>query len=69
MAVKVTRTSVYSGVSRTRELPITQEQMDMYRSGVHAQYAFSDLSPADREFIISGMTQEEWDGAFVEKED
>ena len=66
--MQVRRTSVYSGVTRTRELPITEEQMAAYRSGVNAQYAFSDLPAADREFIISGMTQEEWNEAFGDEE-
>jgi hypothetical protein len=43
--------------------------MDAYRGGVNAQYAFSDLPASDREFIISGMTQDEWDAAFKEKDD
>ena len=66
--MQVRRTSVYSGVTRTRELPITEEQMAAYRSGVNAQYAFSDLPAADREFIISGITKEEWDQCFKDEE-
>ena len=62
--MRITRTSIYSGVTRTRELPVTQAQLDAHRNGVHAQYAFTDLPAMDREFIISGMTETEWNQLF-----
>jgi hypothetical protein len=59
--MKVTRVSMYSGVERTFDLNITKEQMDMYNKGILAQNAFPNLSRDEREFIISGITAEEWD--------
>lgn len=48
------------------ELPITQERLDSYdaaKSGL-SQDAFPDLDAYQREFIMVGVTKEEWDAAF-----
>ena len=58
--MKVTRTSFYSGITRTLDLDITEAQMEAYQTGTLIQNAFPDLSDADREFIITGVTGEEW---------
>jgi hypothetical protein len=64
----ITRTSVF-GVTRTKDLPITQEQYNAWESGVFAQDAFTNLDAADREFIISGNTDEDWNKMFAEEAD
>lgn len=69
--MKVTRTSILSGRTSTREIPVTQERLDAWQrnhSTVLIQDAFPDLSPNDREFILSGITPEEWDEAFAPDE-
>lgn len=62
--VKVTRVSQVSGSITTRELPITIMQLAAWQCGVLAQEAFPHLSARDREFILSGITPEEWDEMF-----
>ncbi len=57
---------MFSGVKRTKELDITQEQMDAYNAGALIQNAMPQLSADDREFILTGATKEEWDEAFPE---
>lgn len=64
----ITRTSLISGIVRNRDLPVTEEQLRRWQAGEVAQRAFPHLSADDREFIISGCTQEEWDEAFGEEE-
>jgi hypothetical protein len=64
----VTRKSVF-GVTRTKDLPITQEQYNAWESGVHAQDAFANLNAEDREFIISGNTDEDWNKMFANDAD
>jgi hypothetical protein len=49
-----------SGVTRTLDLPVTQEQLDNYANGALLQNAFPHLSTGDREFIKTGITNEEW---------
>ena len=67
----ITRTSRFTKKVHTKELPVTQEQLDLYATGrVYLQDAFPHLSAGDREFIKSGVTQEEWDAVFPpEKEE
>lgn len=60
----VTRKSMFTGIERTLDLPITEEQVQRYRAGAYIQDAFPQLKAADREFIKTGVTEEEWDAAF-----
>lgn len=64
----ITRTSMVSGVTRTKDLDITQEQVDARNRGELIQNAFPNLSAADREFYMTGITDEEWQGLFGEEE-
>jgi hypothetical protein len=63
--MNVTKKSALTGVIRTIDLPITEEQYRNYIDGMLVQDAFPDLSPDDREFIISGVTTEEWDALYA----
>ena len=64
----ITRTSILSNKTRTRDINVTQDQLDAWESGVLAQNAFPHLSADDREFIMTGITSDEWDAAFKEDE-
>ena len=67
--MKITRKSILTGIERTLEVPVTEEQLAKYESGmVLAQVAFPDLTPDQREFIMTGVTPEEWDEAFGDDE-
>ena len=46
------------------DLPVTQEQLDRWSDGELVQNVFSFLSPSEREFIMTGVTDEEWNQAF-----
>ena len=59
--MKITRTSRYSGRTRTREIEVTQGQLDNWIDGMLIQDAMPNLSRSDREFIKTGITDEEWD--------
>ena len=61
----ITRTSMFTRKVHTLDLPVTQEQLDLYtNTRTLLQDAFPQLSDADREFIKSGVTQQEWDAVF-----
>lgn len=63
--MEVTRISMLSGKKHSRELPITAAQMMVWEAGIlPLQEAFFNLSAADREFIKTGITAEEWDKTF-----
>lgn len=62
--MQVTRKSALTGKVHTLEIAITQEQYDRWQAGGLIQDVCPDLSVGDREFLISGSTQEEWDSFF-----
>ena len=58
----VKKTSIMSGKVNEMNLDITQEQLDRYLEGRGLiQDIFPHLNASEREFLISGMTGEEWD--------
>ena len=57
----VRKTSILSGVERVREMDVTQEQLQRWASGEKVQNVFPHLSADDREFIMTGVTGEEWE--------
>jgi len=60
--MQVTRTSALTGVTRTLEVNCTQDQLSRFENGQGlAQNIFPDLSADDREFIMTGISKEEWD--------
>ena len=46
------------------EIEVTQEQLSSWESGTLIQNAMPHLTPDEREFIMTGITPEEWDSAF-----
>ena len=68
--MKVTRRSIVSGKTLTKDLPITPAQYVKYIRGEgYIQDIMPDLPPEDREFIINGVTPEEWNNVFGEEEE
>ena len=64
--MKITMTSMLSGQTRTRDISISQEQVDAWKNGAMIQDVVPEICPADREFLITGVTPEEWDETFPE---
>lgn len=63
----VTCRSSYSNITRHWDLDVTQEQLDAYFEGKGLVYEiFPQLTDDEREFIISGITPEEWDELFFD---
>ena len=60
----ITMTSIVSGRTTTRDIDVEPEQILAWQNGMLIQDAMPELSAPDREFIMSGITQEEWDGIF-----
>ena len=64
----VTRVSQLTGVEHTLDLPVTQDQMDEFNAPRHqrryVQDIFPNLSASQREFLLTGMTDDEWDVMF-----
>ena len=64
----IERTSPFTGETRTLEIDVTQEQMRAWQSGTLIQNAMPNLSASEREFILTGITDDEWDDMFGEDE-
>lgn len=62
--MKITRKSDVSGKENTLEIDVTQEQIDLWQSGVPIQEAMSNVSADEREFIKTGITAQEWEDIF-----
>jgi uncharacterized protein (DUF779 family) len=62
----ITKKSMMTGNLNTMTLNITMAQFEAWKGGVLIQQAMPDLSPAEREFIMTGTTDEEWKEAFGE---
>lgn len=73
MPFNLTRRSPLSGKEHTIELPIdegTFNQAEANRQrGMLIQHAYPMLSDEQREFILTGITPEEWNDAFAEAEE
>ena len=68
----ITRTSPLTGKQNTMDLPVTEEQLREFSTRPRArliQEIFPNLLPAEREFLNTGYTQEDWDAMFAEDED
>lgn len=57
----ITKKSILTGIERTLDLDVTQDQIDAWHNGMLIQDAMPNLSPEDREFIMTGITSDEWD--------
>ena len=68
MALQITRTSMLSGIDRTKTFDITYDQYyAWYTEGELIQNAMPNLSASDRDFIRSGIVDEELnDPSFAE---
>tara|TARA_R110002012_G_scaffold210216_1_gene380827 strand:- start:734 stop:919 length:186 start_codon:yes stop_codon:yes gene_type:complete len=57
----ITKTSMLSGETRSLDLNVTQDQIDLWEGGMVIQNAMPNLSIDEREFIMTGVTAKEWD--------
>ena len=62
--MKITRTSMFTSVEHTMDLPITQAEIDLWQGGELIQNVWPHLSADKREFIKTGVTKKEWDDTF-----
>ena len=56
----VPKVSLLTGVTHKRDINVTQEQLKRHANGELIQTVCPDLSAEDREYLISGITQDEW---------
>lgn len=56
-----------SGKLHSMEIDVTDEQIRNYLDGMLIQRAMPNISNEEREFILSGITPEEWNQTFAEE--
>ena len=62
---RITKKSILTGKENAMFLPVTKAEVDAWlESGDLVQDRFSHLSDDAREFLISGITREEWNATF-----
>lgn len=71
--MNITRLSPMSGIEHTLDIPITEEELHRietrFERGEHIQTIVPHLRSAQREFLITGITPDEWDEMFKPDED
>lgn len=65
----ITRKSPLTGITRSKEINVTMDQLLAWEMGELIQDAMPHLSADDREFIKTGIDGEEWDQLFGGKDD
>jgi hypothetical protein len=64
----IKRKSVISGIERIRNIPVNPEDYAMWEKGYgNIQDLMPYLNDSDREFILSGIVDSEWDNVFSEE--
>jgi len=64
----IKRKSILTGVERTRNIPVNPDDMIAWQAGIGSiQDLMPYLNDSDREFILSGISDGEWDEAFSEQ--
>lgn len=68
--MKVTKISQLTGIEHTLELNITSEELFRVENRRYSNELIQNIVPQltmeEREFLISGITEEEWNNTFVE---
>ena len=70
----IARISPLSGKEHTLDLPVTVERIELWQSAADddpnrfVNVAFPELSPDEREFLLTGITAQEWEEAFGDED-
>lgn len=68
--MKISKKSPFSGKVNEREIDVTPELLERWQNGGGAiQTLMPHLSPDDREFLMTGITPEEWAETFGDEDD
>ena len=65
----IKRKSIIDGKMREKEIPVTEEQYQNWENGMLIQDAMPNLTPGEREYILTGISEEEWDDLFDDRDE
>ena len=60
----IRRISGFTGKTHTMDIPVTVDQLKAWEDGELIQNIMPNLTPDQREFIMTGVTPEEWENVF-----
>lgn len=58
--MKIIRVSPVTGLASEMEIDVTPEQIKAWEGGTNIQDAMPHLSPDEREYIMTGLSGDEW---------
>jgi hypothetical protein len=67
----ITKKSQYSGLEHTVEIPVDKEKYENWELNKRPtliQREFPELNDSQREFLLTGITEEEWNELFQEEQ-
>tara|TARA_B100001093_G_scaffold260589_1_gene249045 strand:- start:167 stop:484 length:318 start_codon:yes stop_codon:yes gene_type:complete len=67
--MKITRQSILSKNISSMDIDVTHEQIAQWESGVLIHQAMPHLCEDEREFMMTGITPDEWDTHMVGEDD
>ena len=59
----ITKKSMLTGDVHSKDINVTRDQLNRYEGGELFKDVFNNLTPSERDFIIAGVTSDEWDTA------
>ncbi len=62
--MKITRTSPFGTGVSTMEIDVTEDQLNKWQQGGLIQNVMPNLTADEREFIMTGITHNDWDEIF-----
>jgi hypothetical protein len=62
----IERESPLSGNKNVLDIPVTLAQIEAWKGGELIQRAMPNLTADEREFLMTGITAEEWENTFGE---
>ena len=60
----ITRTSKLTGKEHSLSIDVTTQQLEAWYAGELIQNIMPNLTPDEREFLITGITSAEWEETF-----
>lgn len=65
----IERKSPFSGRVNVMDIPVTMAQIEAWQRGMLIQRAMPNLTDGQREFLMTGITDSEWDAMFAEEDE
>ena len=59
--MQITKVSMFTKKEHTLDIPVTIKQLNEWHNGTAIQEAMPHLTPYQCEFLMTGVTEEEWD--------